>query len=230
MKRLVCLFVALLVCCSMVMPAFAAGGFVPSISYKDGPDAEDAFMQEGSGEKKGIDDCIVVSSIKEAEEKSTDIYQEARDLLLDVYKKLKDGSMKLPLDNEKYVIRELVDVSFRKTTCHEAGHGKDEELKRPEVTATITFDMGIPKNVEVVVLSYYEGAWEEVKSVTNNGDGTVTCVFDHFCPVAFCVEANAVAESPRTGDQIAAMTLWIVLLIVSAAAVVVLLVLRKKKK
>ena len=230
MKRLVCLLAVMLICCSLVMPAFAAEGFVPSISYKDGPDAEDAYIQDGSGNKEGIGNCIVVTSIKEAEEKSTDIYQETRDLLLDVYKQLDEGSMKLPLDNEKYVIRELVDVSFRKTTCHEAGHLHHENLEKPEVTATVDFDLGIPKNVEVVVLSYRDGKWNEIKSVTNNGDGTVTCVFDYFCPVAFCVEANAVAESPKTGDQIAAMILWVVLLIVSAVALVVLLVLRKKKK
>ena len=230
MKRLVCLLAVMLICCSLVMPAFAAEGFVPSISYKDGPDAENAYLQDGSHEKEDVGNCIVVSSIKEAEEKSTDIYQETRDLLLDVYKQLDEGSMKLPLDNEKYVIRELVDVSFRKITCHEDEHTHDPELEQPEVTATVKFDLGVPKNIKVRVFTYNDGVWNEVKDVTNNGDGTVTCVFDHFCPVAFCVEVNAVAESPKTGDQIAAMILWVVLLIVSAAALVVLLVLRKKKK
>lgn len=230
MRRMVCLLIAVLVCCSMVLPAFAADGFVPSISYKNGPDAEDAFLQEDAGEKENVGTCIIVSSIKDAKEKTTDIYQESRDLLLEVYEKLKDGSMKLPLDNEKYVIRELVDVSFRKTTCVEANHTHEEDLEKEEVTATIRFDLGISKYTDIVVLSYRDGEWKEIKSVKNNGDGTVTCVFDHFCPVAFCVEASAVGESPKTGDQVGAMTLWIVLLIVSAAAVIVLVVMRKKKK
>lgn len=230
MRKMVCALLALLLCCSMVFPVFAAEGFVPSISYKNAPDVEDAVLQGGSGEKEDVAGCIVVSSIKDAKQKTTDIDQETRDLLLEVYDELEDGSVKLPVDNEKYVVRELVDVSFGKTSCVDAGHGHEEALEETDVTATVKFDLGVGKYTDVVVLAYVDGKWQQIKSVTNNGDGTVTCVFDRFCPVAFCVEATAVGESPKTGDQVASMTLWIVLLIVSAAAVVVLLVFRKKKK
>ena len=226
MRRIACLLLALMMCMMVAMPVFAATDtFVPSISYKDGPDVEDATMGD-----EDVTDCIVVTSLKEAKEKTTDIGQDDRDLLWDVYNKLSKGTMELKVDSKKYVVRELVDVSFRKITCHEDEHTHDPELEQPEVTATVKFDLGVPKNIKVRVFTYNDGVWNEVKDVTNNGDGTVTCVFDHFCPVAFCVEVNAVAESPKTGDQIAAMILWVVLLIVSAVALVVLLVLRKKKK
>ena len=42
--------------------------------------------------------------------------------------------------------------------------------------------------VEVAVFSYVDGEWIEAVSVTNNGDGTVTVVFEDICPVAFAVK------------------------------------------
>ena len=39
MKNCICLLVALMLCLSMAVPAFAAeDNFVPSIGYKDGPE------------------------------------------------------------------------------------------------------------------------------------------------------------------------------------------------
>ena len=73
------------------------------------------------------------------------------------------------------------------------------------------------------------GQWAPVKSVKNNGDGTVTCVFEDICPVAFCVEPHADANPPKTGDAAGGYMLnWLILLVASAAVVVVLIVNRRK--
>ncbi len=223
MRRLICLAFAVMLCMSLACPAFAAN-FVPSISYKDGPELVSAEM---NGESVG--DCLVVTSILEAEEKKTDITQEERDLLLEVYQKLSDGSMKLPLE-EDHVIRELVDVSFKKTACRDPQHGHMEWLDQENTSIKITFDLGVAKNDDVTVLSYTDDTWEVIENVVNHGDGTVTVEFEHFCPVAFCLpvqEQPPVATAPKTGDQ---SWLWMTAMVISGLALVALLAVRPKMK
>ena len=226
MRKFMSLLVALLLVVGLVCPALAAeSAFVPSISYKDGPDLEDAEM---NGEDVG--DCLVITTITEAREKTTDIYQEDRDLLLEVYEKLDNGSMKLPLE-EDYVIRELVDVSWKKTTCVEAEHGHKEWLKEDNTTISVTFDLGVSKSTEVVVMVYLNGEWVAAESVVNNGDGTVTVVFEDICPVAFCVKRAQQTEPPKTGDSaVQSLPVYIIALVVSALALIALLVWRGKKR
>lgn len=224
MRKLMCLLCVLLLGLTFVCPAFAATDtFVPSISYKNGPDVEAAEMD---GEK--VTGCIVVSSIKDAKEKSTDIAQEDRELLLDIYKQLSNGSMKLPLTGD-YVIRELVDVSFENADCVTPDHGHKEALMEDNTTVTIKFDLGVHKSTEVTVMSYVDGEWIPAKSVKNNGDGTVTVVFEDICPVVFCVDADAEDVPVKTGDVVGQnLILWIVLMAVSLVGIVVLVVLRRR--
>ena len=226
MKRIVSFLTVVLLCAALVCPA-AAAEFVPSISYKDGPDAVVAEQGEKDLLPGGEDvtDCIVVTSITGAKEKTTDISQEARDLLLDVYKQLSDGTVKLPLEG-RYVIRELVDVSHKLAGCVETDHAHKPEHDKPGVVVSVKFDLGIGKGTDLQVLSYHDGQWAPAESVTINGDGTVTCVFEHFCPVVFCVDT---VTPPQTGDALAAdLTLWIVLLLASVAGMTGLLVYRRK--
>ncbi len=225
MRRMVSLLVVLVVCLSLACPAFAASDtFVPSISYKGAPRVRSAVLGD-----ENVGSCLVVTSISDAKEKKTDITQGARDELLDVYAKLSDGSMKPPVEN--YVIRELVDVSFRQTKCVDAEHTHKEDLAKDGTSITITFDLGVAKTTDVKVLTYKGGEWKAIESVKNNGDGTVTCVFADLCPVAFCVEAGAEDAPSKTGDEVGLTLLpWIVVMVVSLAAIVVLVVLRRKRK
>lgn len=224
MKKIICFVTAMLIICSMVLPVVAAENeFVPSISYKDGPSVEDATL-----DGEGVGDCVVVTSITEAKNKNTDITQDERDLLLEVYEALTDGSMTLPLDGD-YVIRDLVDVSFEHEDCRiiEEHDHKDEKLKQPGTTLTVDFDLGVGKGTEVIVLVYIDGVWQEVKDVTNNGDGTVTCVFEDICPVAFVVEGSQEDTPPKTGDLMGqSLVLWMGVMAACAAAMAV--VARKK--
>lgn len=226
MKKIIALILALVLILAVAAPVFAAGTFVPSVSYKDGPEVEDAEMN-----KEQVGNCVVVTSIQQAKDKSTDIYQEDRDLLQEVYEKLERGEMKLPLEGD-YVIRELVDINFQVTPCVEnEEHTHEDDLGEDHITITMKFNLGISKNDKVAVLSYHDGVWEPIVSVTNNGDGTVTCVFDHFCPVVFCVEAGEEADGPaQTGDILGQdLMLWIVLMVVSMAAVIALNIYRRKQ-
>ena len=51
MRKIICLLCVLVLCLSLACPAFAAQNtFVPSITYKDTPDVDDAEMD---GEKTG---------------------------------------------------------------------------------------------------------------------------------------------------------------------------------
>ena len=125
MKRLITMAVFLAFCLSMACPVFAAADtFVPSISYKDGPE-----IIEGEMKEEDVEACLVVTSIRAALEKATDISQEARDLLLDVYEKLDSGEMKLPMEDD-YVIRELVDLSWKKIACVDEEHVHEDDLEK----------------------------------------------------------------------------------------------------
>lgn len=226
MRRTIYLLITLLLCMSIAIPAFAAEGtFVPSITYKDGPDVTSAQMD---GDDVG--GCLIVTTIKEAEEKSTDITQEERDTLLKVYEDLKAGEIKLPTD-ENYVIRELIDLSFKYENCRELEdhHRKDLQLKKEGVTLTVDFDLGVAKNDVVSVFVYIDGEWLPIESVVNNGDGTVTCVFEDICPVAFVVKQGETVVPPKTGDT-QNIGLWAGLMVVSAVGLVALCVSFKKKR
>lgn len=221
MKRVIVILLLLALCLSFLLPAFAAEDFVPSIGYKDGPQIIEAEM-----EAQDVLDCLIVTSLKGAEEKTTDISQEARDLLLEVYEKLKSGEMKLPA-GEGFVVRELVDLSWKEEDCVEKEHTHEEDLKKEGVTVTVKLDLGVTVANELLVYSYHDGQWEQVKEVSINEDGSITCVFEHFCPVAFTVRQQG--GGSQTGDLARqSLTLYGVLMVLSMAAIVVLIVRRKR--
>ena len=223
MKRMICVLAAMMLCFCLVVPAMAAEGtFVPSIDYKGGPEIIAAELGE-----EDVLPCLVVTSIPEARNASTNIYQEDRDLLLHVYNQLagvsRAGGMTLPLEGD-YVIRELVDVSFM-IPCDENDTHK-EQLAQEGVTVDITFDLGVAADENVAVLVYVDEQWKPV-SASNNGNGSVSCVFEELCPVVFCVGGEL--PPAQTGDIAGQnLILWVVLMAVSSAAVVVLLINRRK--
>lgn len=221
MRKIICLLCVLVLCMGLACPVFAAQNtFVPSITYKDSPDIDDAQM----GEDKGSD-CLVVSSIDDARvagDKATEDQQE----LLDLYAKLENGSMKLPLDGS-FVIRDLISVTFDQVGCIDPSHGHEEWLAQPGNCIDLTFDLGVSRGTDVQVLVYKDGQWTPAEKVVNNGDGTVTCTLEDLGTIAFCVE-NA-KDIPKTGDS--GVILWVAIMAAcAAAAVAVLLVSRKSRK
>lgn len=236
MKKVISLISAVMLCVSLIGFVFAADvEFVPSITYKGAPSIVEITDDQGNpaigtivnagGETTGYVDehCLLVTPLSEAST-STKIPADAKETLLSVYEQLENGTMKLPygagVDGDKMIVRDLFDVSW---LCDD-----HPALIAPEgVTVTLTFNIGIEADVTPVVMTYINGTWEEVVSVKNNGDGTITCVFEDFCPVAISVPVPG--EGPDdTGDK-ADITLWAVLLVVSAAAVVTMVILRRRE-
>lgn len=234
MKKLSCILLALVLCVSMVVSVSAASGFVPSISYKDHPNVEEPIrlVDETGKELKKLDgDCLKITSVSEAAQTPEDEVTQIEKELLYVYEQLTDGTMTLPFDADKadnMIIRDLFDATLICGEYH-TNPSHVNELAKPGVFIEITFDLGIEADTEVVVMAYIDGEWAPIHSVTNNGDGTVTCVFDQICPIAFCVEQKL--ESPKTGDiAIPQMILWTVLLLGSFAAIVLMLLSKRRKK
>lgn len=222
MKKMLCLIAVLALAISMFVPAFAAeDDFVPSISYKDGPTIDEAEMNGGE-----TGDCLVITTLKGAAEKTTDISQEDRDLLLDVYDQIVKGEMALPMP-EDYIVRELLDISWEELGCIQDGHPHEDELQKEGVVVKIRFDLDIKPEDELKIYTYHDGKWDEVQILELTEDGNAVCLFEHFCPVVFCVK-NEKNIDP-TGDLFAeGLWLWIVMLSVSTAAVVVMSVNRRK--
>lgn len=225
MKRMICLLTALLLCMTAVIPAYASEDeFVPSISYKDGPEIEDAELNE-----EEVGPCLIVTSIREAEEKITDIPQESRDLLLEIYEELLEDEMELPLEDKDYVVIELVDVSWAETTCVEEDHGHDEWLELPDTELEVTFELGIGPGTDVVVFVYVDDEWVPVDT-ENNEDGTISCIFEDICPVIFCVDPDDEVPPPDTGDlAVGEILLWGGMMLLSLLLLLLVLVMRRKE-
>lgn len=231
MKKIICCLVALLLCASMTCAA-AATEFVPSIDVKDHPeivpgeDGSIGIIYDGETEIDRVDaGCLVVTPVSKVDT-STEIPDDARTTLKDVYAKLLDGSMVLPYEKidaslkpEAMVIRDLFDATF---LCTE-----HPEMLAPEgVVLELTFDLGVDADEQVYVMTYNDSQWNPIVSVTNNGDGTVTCVFEHLCPVAFSVVSEN--WSPVTGYMDPMVLLWVVLMVASAAALVFVVAQRRR--
>lgn len=235
MRKVICIVTALLLCASLAFAAMATSistDFAPSISAKDAPKAGNTIiLREPGKDDQNVGDCVEITSVKQAQDKTTDITQEERDLLLDVYEKIADGSMELPLKKD-FVIRDLVDVSFEYEDCRvieEHGH-KDIALKEEDVVLIVDFEMGLSKNTELVVMTYIDEKWEEIENVEIKDNGVVTCTFEDICPVAFAVRTAQDGTNPDTGDAARnTMGLWIGVMAVCAVALVALVVVRAKK-
>ena len=235
MKKVICFITAMMLCVSLIGFAFAADvEFVPSISYKGAPSIVEITDNQGNpaigtivnanGETIGYlgTDCLLITPLSEANT-STKIPAADKETLLSVYEQLENGSMKLPygagIDGDKMIVRDLFNVNWL-CTEHPA------IVEPAGVTVTIMFNIGIGADVDVVVMSYKNNAWGEIASVKNNGDGTITCVFEDFCPVAISVPVPG--QGPDDTSDKSNVMLWTILLAVSATAVVVMLVMRRR--
>ncbi len=217
MKKIISILMVLALCMSISLGAFASE-FVPSISYKDGPNVIEASL---NGED--VRNCLVVTTIKNAENKTTDISEAEREALLEIYEKLTSGEMKLPLKN-KYVIRELLDLSFMYNSCrNDSAHGgKEDTLKQNGVTLTANFDLGIAQGENLKVLVYVNNEWKPVKAATINENGTVTVEFEEICPVAFCIETDGEVNNPEEDSNIGAIITLVTALVAVVTAIVIL--------
>ena len=231
MKKIISFLLVCLLCLSMACVATATE-FVPSIGGKDHPEivpVEDGIIgivYQGEEEISRVEEgCLIITPVSKVDT-STEIPDASRVTLKDVYAKLQAGTMVLPYEKidpslraDAMVIRDLFDATF---VCTE-----HPEMLVPEgVVLKLTFDLGVAADENVYVMTYHEGEWIPIVSTTNNGDGTVTCVFEHLCPIAFSVPSEN--WIPETGNEKNSVALWIIVMMISAVALTSAVILRRK--
>lgn len=239
MRKVFCLMVALLLCVSMVMPAFAAeDGFVPSITYKPDPDIipilgpnGEAFIgviRDAMGEILDYiaEEDLLFNALAHIWNGEANVPAEIGKLLKSVYEGLLSGEMQLPyekfgagLNPDNMVIRDLFDASWTNGAF-------SNMLEEEGVVLEMTFDLGVDADTQVYAMTYdaETNQWDPITQAINNGDGTVTCTFEHLCIVAFSVPL-AVDEAPAESVN---MMLWMPVLVLAAAAFVVIFISVKK--
>ena len=209
MKRVFSIVLALTLIVALAVPAFAAE-FVGSVTAKPAPAVTKTVMTDKDG--KTVDVQPSVLSLQDA--LKAEKPEGAAAELVKAYKEIESGTAKLP--GENLVVSHIIDVSVDAAAT---------EALKAGATIDLTFNIGVKAGQNVAVMTYNDGKWENVKAVKNNGDGSVTATFEHFCPVAF-----ATSDAPaKTGDTMGnSMILWTSVLVLSAAAVVTLVVVRRK--
>ena len=244
MRKLICMIAALILCLSIAAPAFAAEGeFVPSISYKPNPEIIPVIGEDGeeyigvicNADGEIIDyvghGCLRITPIAHVWDEEIEVPKEIEELLLFVYDALNEGDMEIPydkheanLDPANMVIRDLFDARW---VCEEHRKMIEEE----GITFELTFDLGVVSDAQIYVMTYDEEAdeWSPIVKTVNNGDGTVTCTFEHLCAIEFSmpmVTAPAVTEETQTPNLLP----WFIILGIAVVGVIVVLVAKNKKK
>lgn len=227
MKKLICFSVMLVLCLTMVCPAFAEESeFVPSIGYKDHPDIV-GDVELVDPENKVIDvvpeECLVIVPIADILNKTDEeLTDDEKKVFEELYNKLSDGSVNVPYPdgNPNKVIRDLF---YSKLICED----RRVELEKDDVHIQITLDTGVDEDETVTVMVFDGEEWIPAEKVENNGDGTVSVVIDVLGVVSVSVPNGG--NTPITGDNSSSATLlWVILMVASAAALVVVIVLRRK--
>lgn len=240
MKRVLSVLLVLVMAFGLMGTVFAAESeFVPSISVKPAPEiveVEDGYIGEIIDSEGNVialvPSHLVISAVSEAET-SEYISEEDKALLLDVYTKLTSGEMVLPAEKlsdtltpDELTVRDLFDLSW---VCDEASPTHEEMIAPEGVKLRITFNLNLAADVELFCMTYKGEEWNPIVSVANNGDGTVTCVFEHLCPVAFIYAEDK--DLPITGSQFdMEMIIWASVMFVSSTALVVVVATRRNKE
>lgn len=244
MRKLICMLIALVMCLSIAAPAYAAeSDFVPSITYKPNPEIVPVENEEGQefigvirDENGDIIDyvghgCLLITPIAHVWDEEVEVPADVERLLTFVYEELNSNNMEIPyekheadLDPANMVIRDLFDARW---ACEE----HREMIEKEGVTFEITFDLGVVADAQIFVMTYDEDAneWSPIVKTVNNGDGTVTCTFEHLCAIEFSMP---IAAATVPVEDVPSMNVWpwILLLFVAAVAVVCIVVAKNKKK
>ena len=248
MKKILSL-VLVFVMLAVPFAVVASANFVPSIGYKPAPVIKYEEDDEGNkiighvvdpnGNILSIEyhDCLVITPVSEAKT-SEKIPADAAELLLKVYDDLSADDMKLSTlsdklndmvaedlgkgkDADDLVVKDLFDITV---LCDEL----KEKLAPVGNTLTLTFEVSVAENVPVYVMTYKNDKWAPVVEAVNNKDGTITCTFEDFCPVAFLVPTSGGSNvKPEPGDT-TNNVVWAIVMISAVALITVLLVVNRK--
>lgn len=218
-------------------------GFVPSITYKPSPEivaVKDDAGNEAIGtivnDKGEILDyvshgCLDITPIAHVWDPEEEVPADVERLLTFVYEEINAEKMEIPyekhegvkLDGYKMVIRDLFDARW---ACEEHRAMIEDE----GILFEITFDLGVSADTPIYVMTYDEETkeWSPVVKTVNNGDGTVTCTFEHLCAIEFSMP---VAAAVAPGEDVTGMPIWpwILILVLAVAAIVVILISKRNK-
>ena len=248
MRKVICMMIAIVLCLGLVAPTYASeAGFVPSITYKPTPDIVPVTGDNGEeyigvihNEQGEIIDyidhgCLLITPVADIWDDEIVVSKDVEELLAFLYEALNSGEMKIPyekheadLDPDNMVIRDLFDVRW---VCEE----HRAMIEAEGVTLDITFDLGVVADAQIFVMTYDEAAkeWSPIVKTVNNGDGTVTCTFEHLCGVEFSMSvapAAPTAAPAEDAQEPANLLPWIIALGLAVVAFVVVLVVSKNKK
>lgn len=263
MKKLLSLIMVITVMLACTVSAMATEvDFVPSISNKGAPELVVTYDENGrmvigvlfDGNGRVIsteyEDCIVITSVNNAKT-STKIPEDAKNELIKAFEELNADNAKLsdlcPELNDivkdklgddwtadDLVVKDLFDVSGM---CDELKN----ELSKDGNTLELKFDLSLPKDAFITAMVYVDGKWQPIVETKNNGDGTITCVFEEICPVAFLTtgsgtatntpqtDANVNADSVITGDTVNNIILWSVVILMSLSVMAAMFIYNRKR-
>lgn len=196
-------------------PEVVVGGENLTLDGTDADDIADMPVIEVKNENQEVvyqapvvDLVVTAVSQVQADDSSLVISEEAAEILKEAYEQLNDEDFRLAekipeqieqlkdmgLDEENVnaaVVTALFDVTVLteelETYLAEEGH-----------TVDLTFKADVPAGHTVVVMVYKESKWQLIENVAVNGDGTITCTFAHFCPVAILTVPMAVEAAEET--------------------------------
>ncbi len=263
MKKLISLIMVITVMMACTISAMATEvDFVPSISNKGAPEIVITYDEngrmiighifDGTGGmiSTEYEDCLVITSVDDAKT-STEIPEDAKEELLKVFEELNADDAKLseicPELNDivkeelgddwtadDLVVRDLFDITG---LCDDL----NVELPKDGNTLELKFDLSIPKDTFITAMAYVDGKWQPIVETVNNGDGTITCVFEDICPVAFLTTGSGTAtntpstdtnvnpDTVVTGDTVNNIILWSVVLLMSLSVIAAMIIYNRKR-
>ena len=213
MKKLVALFLAVVLVCSFGFNTLAAG-FVESPSNNDAPILVES---ETSNETEGCTAKIIITPYSDRHELSAqekawieEAYKQISEAvdIANLTSELKDYCNKNGIDTKNLAVSDLFDITYENCTEHE---GEDHGY------FTITFKAETLANF-VAFLHYKHNEWDMVEDAKVSADGTkLTFKVKDFSPFAIVVDTSKGGDKPTTGDSFN-LNLWAAVLALSTVS------------
>ncbi len=192
MKKILSVLLSMVMVLMPLTLAVSAENFVPSIGYKPAPDVND--------DKNG---CIIITSVEEAKT-TVKIPREVADDLIAKYEELSANGFKLSsldeglndlvaeqlgseYDADILVIRDFFNIF---SICDDM----NKYLEVEGQTIELQFDIDLNGKLPYVLVYTEEDGWEII-TAEDNGDGTVSMVFEDFGHVAVLVPMDGYDNS-----------------------------------
>ena len=104
-------------------------------------------------------------------------------------------------------------------------------IEKEGVTFEITFDLGVVAEAQIYAATYDEATkeWTPVVKTVNNGDGTVTCTFEHLCAISFSMPLACTSAPVDAAKTTSNLLPWFIVLAAAVIGFVVVVIVKNKK-